>query len=111
MFITLVSYNHNSILQKTEQLCTTIEECWDRDPDARLSAHCVLNRLQGLQAFDNESLNSCEPNSYGSSCVLPGNNGYANGTGTVGTDVDFSEDTEHSASSSVKRPLIVDLPV
>ena len=65
-----------------------------------------------MQAFDNESLDSCEQNCYDdSSCDLRGNNGYANGrTGAV-TDVDFSEDTEHSASSSVKRPLIVDLPV
>lgn len=64
-----------------------------------------------MQVSDNESLDSCEPNCYDRFlCDLPGNNGYANGSTRV-TDVDFSEDTEHSESSSVKRSLIVDLPV
>jgi len=27
-------------------LCTTVEECWDQDPEARLSAECIEARLQ-----------------------------------------------------------------
>lgn len=26
-------------------LCTSIEECWDEDPEARLSAECIEARL------------------------------------------------------------------
>ncbi|XP_061547964.1 TGF-beta receptor type-2-like isoform X2 [Phycodurus eques] len=28
--------------------CATVTECWDHDPEARLTAHCVLERLHGL---------------------------------------------------------------
>ena len=26
-------------------ICGTIEECWDHDPEARLTAHCMAERL------------------------------------------------------------------
>ncbi|XP_026231500.1 TGF-beta receptor type-2 isoform X2 [Anabas testudineus] len=29
--------------------CSTITECWDHDPEARLTAHCVLERFTALQ--------------------------------------------------------------
>lgn len=29
-------------------ICATIEECWDEDPEARLSASCVLERISNL---------------------------------------------------------------
>ncbi|XP_076858535.1 TGF-beta receptor type-2 isoform X1 [Brachyhypopomus gauderio] len=29
-------------------LCATITECWDHDPEARLTAHCVLERFNTL---------------------------------------------------------------
>ncbi|KAK2840463.1 hypothetical protein Q5P01_014203 [Channa striata] len=29
--------------------CFTITECWDHDPEARLTAHCVVERLSALQ--------------------------------------------------------------
>ncbi|XP_074514097.1 TGF-beta receptor type-2 [Sebastes fasciatus] len=29
--------------------CSTITECWDHDPEARLTAHCVVERLNVLQ--------------------------------------------------------------
>lgn len=29
--------------------CSTITECWDHDPEARLTAHCVVERLTALQ--------------------------------------------------------------
>ncbi|XP_075915874.1 activin receptor type-2B-like [Petromyzon marinus] len=31
------------------QLCVTMEECWDKDVEARLSAHCVEERLAQLR--------------------------------------------------------------
>ena len=30
-------------------ICETIEECWDHDVEARLSAGCVEERLRNLQ--------------------------------------------------------------
>jgi hypothetical protein len=35
--------------ESLSQICTTVEECWDQDPEARLSAECVVERLLGLQ--------------------------------------------------------------
>lgn len=29
--------------------CCTIVECWDHDPEARLTAHCVVERLTALR--------------------------------------------------------------
>ncbi|MED6286727.1 TGF-beta receptor type-2, partial [Characodon lateralis] len=29
--------------------CSTITECWDHDPEARLTVHCVGERLNVLQ--------------------------------------------------------------
>nr|XP_046259589.1 TGF-beta receptor type-2 [Scatophagus argus]XP_046259590.1 TGF-beta receptor type-2 [Scatophagus argus] len=29
--------------------CSTITECWDHDPEARLTAHCVVERFSALQ--------------------------------------------------------------
>lgn len=29
--------------------CSTITECWDHDPEARLTAHCVVERFNALQ--------------------------------------------------------------
>ncbi|KAM4632968.1 TGF-beta receptor type-2 isoform 2-T2 [Polymixia lowei] len=30
-------------------MCATIEECWDHDPEARLTAHCVAERLDEVE--------------------------------------------------------------
>ncbi|MEQ2183449.1 TGF-beta receptor type-2, partial [Goodea atripinnis] len=30
-------------------ICTTIRECWDHDPEARLTAHCVAERLSEIE--------------------------------------------------------------
>ena len=30
-------------------LCSTIVECWDHDPEARLTAHCVVERFKVLE--------------------------------------------------------------
>ncbi|KAM4559325.1 TGF-beta receptor type-2 [Odontesthes bonariensis] len=34
--------------------CSTITECWDHDPEARLTAHCVVERFNTLQQGDEE---------------------------------------------------------
>ncbi|KAI4905679.1 hypothetical protein NFI96_019333 [Prochilodus magdalenae] len=39
-------------------VCSTIDECWDQDPEARVTAPCVVERFATLQALDNNSLNS-----------------------------------------------------
>lgn len=30
-------------------ICATIKECWDHDPEARLTAHCVAERISTLE--------------------------------------------------------------
>ncbi|XP_075994811.1 TGF-beta receptor type-2-like, partial [Genypterus blacodes] len=35
-------------------LCGTITECWDHDPEARLTAHCVVERFKVLQQEQKE---------------------------------------------------------
>lgn len=35
--------------------CSTITECWDHDPEARLTAHCVVERLHSLQQEQQEA--------------------------------------------------------
>uniref|UniRef100_UPI0037E6FE7B TGF-beta receptor type-2-like n=1 Tax=Semicossyphus pulcher TaxID=241346 RepID=UPI0037E6FE7B len=34
--------------------CSTITECWDHDPEARLTAHCVVERLNAMQQEEEE---------------------------------------------------------
>ncbi|XP_008303006.1 TGF-beta receptor type-2, partial [Stegastes partitus] len=34
--------------------CSTITECWDHDPEARLTAHCVVERFNALQEAEAE---------------------------------------------------------
>ena len=96
-----------------EQLCITIEECWDRDPDARLSAHCVLNRLKDLDSNVNDSGKFWREECHGrTSSEFHSSTGETSFSNDIGiTAADLSEDTEHSSSSSAKGPLIVDLPV
>lgn len=36
-------------LQGLSQMCETIEECWDHDAEARLSAGCVEERIGQMQ--------------------------------------------------------------
>lgn len=35
--------------------CSTITECWDHDPEARLTAHCVVERFNALQEEEEEA--------------------------------------------------------
>ncbi|XP_072530345.1 TGF-beta receptor type-2 isoform X2 [Salminus brasiliensis] len=39
-------------------VCATIVDCWDQDPEARLTAHCVVERFSALQDLDQNSLSS-----------------------------------------------------
>lgn len=34
--------------------CSTVTECWDHDPEARLTAHCVVERFLALQQGEEE---------------------------------------------------------
>lgn len=34
--------------------CSTVTECWDHDPEARLTAHCVVERFNALQHEEEE---------------------------------------------------------
>lgn len=43
-----------SVLQGLSVLCSTITECWDHDPEARLTAHCVVERLTALEDEDGD---------------------------------------------------------
>ncbi|XP_028991959.1 TGF-beta receptor type-2 isoform X2 [Betta splendens] len=40
--------------QGMNTFCSTIAECWDHDPEARLTAHCVVERLLVLQQEQEE---------------------------------------------------------
>ena len=36
-------------LQGMAVICATIKECWDHDPEARLTAHCVAERISEME--------------------------------------------------------------
>lgn len=36
-------------LQGVAMMCGTIMECWDHDPEARLTAHCVAERISEME--------------------------------------------------------------
>ncbi|XP_028819479.1 TGF-beta receptor type-2-like [Denticeps clupeoides] len=40
--------NHQGI----QVLCSTVEDCWDHEPEARLTAQCVAERISGLEGLD-----------------------------------------------------------
>lgn len=43
-----------TFLQGLSLFCSTIIECWDHDPEARLTAHCVVERFKALQDEEEE---------------------------------------------------------
>ncbi|NXQ19297.1 TGFR2 protein, partial [Peucedramus taeniatus] len=47
--------NHQGI----QMVCETLIECWDHDPEARLTAHCVAERFSELKHHDRLSGRSC----------------------------------------------------
>lgn len=40
-------------------VCETLIECWDHDPEARLTAQCVAERFSELKHHDRLSGRSC----------------------------------------------------
>lgn len=42
-------------VEKIAHLCDTIEDCWDDDADARLTAHCVLERITQLSRRESDA--------------------------------------------------------
>ncbi|KAH0627616.1 hypothetical protein JD844_003573 [Phrynosoma platyrhinos] len=45
--------------QGLAQLCVTIEECWDHDAEARLSAGCVEERISQIRKLVNGTTSDC----------------------------------------------------
>lgn len=46
-------------LQGIQMVCETLIECWDHDPEARLTAQCVAERFSELKHHDRLSGRSC----------------------------------------------------
>lgn len=51
-----VVFNVRTIHQGLSILCDTMEECWDHDAEARLSASCVMERVYLQSKYQNGSL-------------------------------------------------------
>lgn len=47
------------LLQGIQMVCETLTECWDHDPEARLTAQCVAERFDELEHLDRLSGRSC----------------------------------------------------
>ncbi|MED6251531.1 TGF-beta receptor type-2 [Ataeniobius toweri] len=45
--------NHTGI----QMVCGSIEECWDHDPEARLTAQCIAERFDDIE--DQDKLSDC----------------------------------------------------
>lgn len=48
-----------SVPQGLSQLCETIEECWDHDAEARLSAGCVEERISQIARTTVSTTSDC----------------------------------------------------
>lgn len=48
-----------SPLQGIQVVCETLTECWDHDPEARLTAQCVAERFSELEHPERLSGRSC----------------------------------------------------
>lgn len=48
-----------AMVQGLAQLCVTIEECWDHDAEARLSAGCVEERVSLIRRSVNGTTSDC----------------------------------------------------
>ena len=72
-------------------LCDTIEECWDHDADARLSASCVVERIKNCRT------------------IVP-DSGVGSTTSTINGDTDnnssLDDDTDATADATEMNPLM-----
>ncbi|XP_072268482.1 TGF-beta receptor type-2 isoform X2 [Pyxicephalus adspersus] len=57
--------NHQGI----QLVCETISECWDHDPEARLTAQCVAERFIELEHLDRISERSCSEEKIPEDCT------------------------------------------
>ncbi|XP_066936299.1 activin receptor type-2A-like [Clytia hemisphaerica] len=88
---------------KVTELCNTIEEGWDKEGDARLSAPGVLQRLKELQlAAEGGEVNPTQATRIN---IPP----YGDGDSTLGGNSTGVSFLSGSTSSCGKEPLIVDL--
>ncbi|XP_067857253.1 TGF-beta receptor type-2 [Heptranchias perlo] len=56
--------------QLVQQLCEIIVECWDHDPEARLTAQCVVERFNDLEQMDKLSGRSCSEEKIPEDCSV-----------------------------------------
>ncbi|XP_023694816.1 TGF-beta receptor type-2 isoform X1 [Paramormyrops kingsleyae] len=58
--------NHQGI----QMVCSTITECWDHDPEARLTAQCVVERFGETEHLDKLSTRSCSEEKIPEDCSV-----------------------------------------
>uniref|UniRef100_UPI00398EC951 TGF-beta receptor type-2 isoform X2 n=1 Tax=Pristiophorus japonicus TaxID=55135 RepID=UPI00398EC951 len=56
--------------QLVQQVCEIIVECWDHDPEARLTAQCVVERFNDLEQMDKLSGRSCSEEKIPEDCSV-----------------------------------------
>ncbi|KAL2080603.1 hypothetical protein ACEWY4_024396 [Coilia grayii] len=59
-------FNHPGI----QSVCGTIEECWDHDPEARLTAQCVAERFNDMEDLDKLSEHSVSQEKISEDCSV-----------------------------------------
>ncbi|XP_063778349.1 TGF-beta receptor type-2 [Pseudophryne corroboree] len=55
--------------QGIQLVCETITECWDHDPEARLTAQCVAERFYDMETLDGISERSCSEEKIPEDCT------------------------------------------
>jgi len=81
-------------------LCDTIEECWDHDAEARLSASCVVERVRDFQhrSFSNniaDRLNALNVDSGVGSAASTATDDTDNNSSSLADDLDTNVDGHH----------------
>ncbi|XP_042202884.1 TGF-beta receptor type-2 [Callorhinchus milii] len=61
------SWNNHQLVQL---VCEIIIECWDHDPEARLTAQCVVERFNDLEQMDKLSGRSCSEEKIPEDCSV-----------------------------------------
>ncbi|GCB63047.1 hypothetical protein scyTo_0013153 [Scyliorhinus torazame] len=56
--------------QLVQQVCEIIVECWDHDPEARLTAQCVVERFNDLEQMEKLSGRSCSEEKISEDCSV-----------------------------------------
>ncbi|XP_032873067.1 TGF-beta receptor type-2-like [Amblyraja radiata] len=56
--------------QLVQQVCEIIVECWDHDPEARLTAQCIVERFSDLDQMDKLSGRSCSEEKIPEDCTV-----------------------------------------